>query len=140
VGETHHDFRELVGFTHPTEDLLIHAITFKGTGSARATFQPSMYGQLYDREFGAERANHSLIGDLTADLKLLMGIIPNQASTARQLFDMATATYPATEYVRVPGISHMMKDILDTIRKDSRWSKCDPFETRDGIAGLCDRL
>src|SRR5262249_19570829 len=47
---------------------------------------------------GSDRPSHSLIGDLTADLKLMLGVIPNQASTAEKLFTRATQTYDPAAY------------------------------------------
>lgn len=66
-------------------------VAFKGTGSAKLSEE-----QL--EQVGSDRPNATLIGDLTADLKLMLGVIPNQASTARLLFERATSTYPISEY------------------------------------------
>jgi hypothetical protein len=192
-------------------------VTFKGTGSAKLNDE-----QL--AEVGSDRPNHTIVADLTADLKLMLGVIPNQASTAEKLFTRATSTYDPARYSysvtghslggylaqvvsywyalpcvtfnapgawgdmqkakinlfkpqvmwqsikstfqwegicvnfihvgdiignfglhrgrtnRVQGVSHMMKAIRDTIAKHERWSKCSPFDTRSGIAGLWDRF
>jgi hypothetical protein len=202
-------------------------ITFKGTGSCKlasdALMDLSVGGDGIDHR-GVDRANHSLKGDLTADLKLLMGVIPNQASTAEQLFKRATEAYPIGTYkytiaghslggylaqvvsywfnvpcvtfnapgawgdlqkakinlfkpevmwtsikstfqkeatcvnfihtgdvvgnfglhrgrtVRLAGFSHMMKDVVATIRKSARWAHSSPFEARGGLAGVWDRF
>src|SRR5262252_1622959 len=41
--------------------------------------------------------------------------------------------------VRLPGFSHMMKDVVATIRSNDRWPNISPFDNRTGIAGLWDR-
>ncbi|MCA9211777.1 MAG: hypothetical protein KDB27_01835 [Planctomycetales bacterium] len=58
-------------------------VAFKGTGNAKVD----------DDDVGSSRPNSTIIGDITADLKLAIGIIPNQASTARKLFKRAKAAY-----------------------------------------------
>jgi putative lipase involved disintegration of autophagic bodies len=66
-------------------------VAFKGTGCAKLTEEKLV-------RIGSDRPNHSLIGDITADLKLLIGIIPNQASTAETLFTRYTSVYDPAAY------------------------------------------
>jgi putative lipase involved disintegration of autophagic bodies len=66
-------------------------VAFKGTGSAKLTEEKLA-------QVGSDRPNHSLTGDITADLKLLVGVIPNQASTAETLFTRATSVYDPKTY------------------------------------------
>jgi hypothetical protein len=202
-------------------------VAFKGTGSCSVTAD-----SLNDLDRGGDgsdpvgvyRANHTLRGDLTADLKLLKGVIPNQASTAEEFFKRVKSIYRFDDYnyyitghslggylaqvvsywtgmpcvtfnapgawgdlqkakvnlfkpqvmwtsikstfqteatcvnfihsgdlignfglhrgrtVRLAGFSHMMKDVLQTIRSNKRWANSSPFETRTGLAGAWDRL
>ncbi len=70
-------------------------IAFKGTGSASV--------KLPDGE--SDAPNHTMMGDLTADLKLALGVIPNQASTARTLYKKAIETYGATYDLSIVGHS-----------------------------------
>ncbi len=75
-------------------------IAFKGTGAAKTTNEKLADADSYNRNAAsdAQAPNHSIVGDLTADLKLMVGVIPNQASTAQKLFLRAHATFPPNEY------------------------------------------
>ena len=57
-------------------------VCFKGTGSAKLTEE-----QL--DQVGSTRPNDTIVGDITADIKLFIGVIPNQASTADEFFGSA---------------------------------------------------
>jgi putative lipase involved disintegration of autophagic bodies len=201
-------------------------VAFKGTGSAKVSKAAMEDDDLHDfnrKNNDHANPNHSIVGDLTADLKLMVGVIPNQASTAAKLFKRSMAVYSPEEYTytltghslggylaqvvsywynfpcvtfnapgawgdlqkaklnlfkpqvlwrslkatfkfdvvgmnfihvgdiignyglhrgrtqRVAGVSHMMKAICKTIEGHPRWSKCSPFDTRTGLAGLWDR-
>jgi hypothetical protein len=61
-------------------------VCFKGTGAAKLSEE-----QL--DQVGSTRPNDTIIGDITADLKLFIGIIPNQASTADEFFGSVFSVY-----------------------------------------------
>jgi hypothetical protein len=80
-----------------TKDVIV---AFKGTGSAKTSDEKLSGATSHNRGGAADSdvPNHSIIGDLTADLKLMVGVIPNQASSAQKLFLRAHATFPPNQY------------------------------------------
>jgi len=68
-------------------------VAFKGTGSAKVSFRDKTTKASVE----VSEPNSTMLGDITADLKLAVGIIPNQASTARKLFKKARDVYNGYE-------------------------------------------
>jgi hypothetical protein len=87
------------GCTYVNETTKEVIICFKGTGSAKVDGEK--IGNL--KSFNTDdvddsRPNKTIVQDLTADLKLMLGVIPNQASTARKLFKRSTETWDPSQY------------------------------------------
>jgi hypothetical protein len=66
-------------------------VCFKGTGNAKLTEEKL-------DEIGSERPNHTIVGDITADIKLAVGVIPNQASTADTFFGSVFSVYDPSRW------------------------------------------
>jgi hypothetical protein len=74
-------------------------IAFKGTCSASVSpGQLSGVRSLNTEDVDDDRPNNTTLSDLTADLKLALGVIPNQATTAESLFNKAKAVWDPGQY------------------------------------------
>jgi hypothetical protein len=89
------------GCVYVDEDRHDVVIAFKGTGSAKVTDEKLSAAtnlNLGNTTADSSTPNSTWIGDLTADLKLAIGIIPNQASSAEKLFLRAKSTWNPAQY------------------------------------------
>jgi putative lipase involved disintegration of autophagic bodies len=87
------------GCTYVNETTKEVIVCFKGTGSAKVDgTQLGGAISLNTKDVDDDRPNHAILGDLTADLKLMVGVIPNQASTAKELFKRSTETWDPSSY------------------------------------------